>query len=83
MVRDCFLHLLSILLILLSLPFLAASFVVAALCAAVAAMFPRYRRQRRMAVIDPGRLRPVDEFAFEGALDAYEQLLDAQAWKRP
>ena len=81
-VRDCFLHLLSILLILLSLPFLAVSFVVAALCAAVAAMFPRYRRQRRVAAIDPSRLRSVDEFAFNGALNDYEQLLDAHAWKQ-
>ncbi len=82
-VRDCFVHLLSILVILLSLPFLAVSFVIAALCAVVAAAFPRYRKQRRVAAIDLSRLRPVDEFAFSGALNAYEQLLAAHAWKRP
>lgn len=83
MVRDLLLRLLSILLILLALPFLAVSFVIAALCAAVAAAFPRFRRPARSQSVPLKRLNPVDEFEFERALDAYEQLIVTHAWKKP
>ena len=82
MVRDCLRLSLSILVILLSLPFLAVSFLLAAFCAAAAAVFPRFHRQRQAGAIDLSKLRPVDEFGFENALDAYEELIGAHAWRR-
>lgn len=82
MVRDCLRLSFSLVLILLSLPFLAVSFLVAALCAAVAAAFPHFRR-RQAGATGLTRLRPVDEFGFEGALAAYEDLIGAHAWKQP
>lgn len=81
LVRDCLRYSLSILLILLSLPFLAVSFLLAALCTAIAGVFPRFHRRRHPRAIELGNLRPVDEFAFEHALDAYEELIDAHAWR--
>lgn len=70
---------LSILLILLSLPFLAISFLVASLCAAAVAALPRIHQQAGDA--GSGTLRPVDQFGFEDALAAYEELIGAHAWK--
>ena len=81
-VRDCLRLSLSILLILLSLPLLAISFLVAALCVAPAVIFPRLLRRRQSGAIDLNKLRAVDEFGFEGALDAYEELISAHAWRK-
>jgi hypothetical protein len=81
LLRDCLRFSLSILLILLSLPFLAVSFLLAAVCASVAALFPRFHRPRQAAAIDLSKLRPVDEFGFENALAAYEELIGAHAWR--
>lgn len=82
MVRDCLRLSLSILLILLSLPFLAVSFLLAASCTAVAAAFPRFHKARQASAVDLRKLRPVDEFGFENALNAYEELIGAHAWRR-
>jgi len=82
-VRDCLRLSFSMLLILLSLPFLAVSFLLAAVCAAVAAVFPRFHRPRQANALDLSKLRPVDEFGFEHALDAYEELIGAHAWRKP
>ena len=83
MVRDCLRLSLSILLILLSLPLLAISFLIATLCVAPAAVFPRLLRQRQSGAIDLNKLRAVDEFGFEGALESYEALISAHAWRKP
>jgi hypothetical protein len=78
LVRDFLRFSLSIFLILLSLPLLAVSFLVAALCTSVAALFPRSHRRHACAT-DLGKLRPVEEFGFENALQAYEELIGAHS----
>ncbi len=55
---------LSILLILLSLPFLAVSFLVAALCATLASALPRFHHQH-IGSMGSVKLRTVDQFGFE------------------
>jgi len=80
LVRTCLRHSLSILLILLSLPFLAVSFLIASLCAATAAALPRFHWPTQAEV--DGRQRAVDQFGFEDAISAYEDLLGGQALKR-
>jgi len=82
LVRNYLRHSLSILLILLSLPFLAVSFLVAALCAAAAAAFPNLHRQQQANAIGLGKPRTVDQFGFEDALTAYEDLIGTHAWNR-
>ena len=82
MVSNCFRLSLSIFLILLSLPFLAVSYLLAALCTAVATLFPRFHRTRHAIAVDLSELRPVDEFGFENALEAYEELICAHAWRK-
>lgn len=82
MIRDFIRLSLSMLLILLSLPFFAISFLIAAPCAAVAALFPSFHRQRQVRDIDSGRLRAVGEFEFGRALDSYEDLISAHAGTR-
>lgn len=83
MVRNFVRLSLSILLILLSVPFLAISFLVAALCAMVASALPRFHRQQHAGAMGLVKLRTVDQFGFEDALSAYENLIGAHAWKRP
>lgn len=83
MVRESLRHSLSILLILLSLPFLAVSFLVAALCAAAAATVPHFHRQQQTSAIGLAKPRTVDQFGFGDALGAYEDLIGTHAWKRP
>ena len=73
---------LSILLILLSLPFLAVSFLVAALCATLASALPRFHHHQETGSMGSVRLRTVDQFGFEDALTAYEDLIGTHAWKR-
>jgi hypothetical protein len=82
LVREFMRHSLSILLILLSLPFLAFSFLAAALCATAVAAFPHFNRQPQSSAMDLGKSRPVDQFGFENALTAYEDLIGTHAWKR-
>lgn len=67
---------LSTLLLLLSLPLLAVTSLVAVLSSAAAVLFPRFQRRHACAT-DLGKLRPVDEFGFENALHAYEELIGA------
>ena len=80
MLRDLVRLSLSLVLLLLSLPFLAISFTVAALCAAVAAVFPRFHRQRETEI---EKLQSANEFDFDNALAAYEQLIGTHAGRRP
>lgn len=66
----------------LALPLIAVSMVSAGVCSAVYALFnPVHRRHRP---IDPEiRKRwQSNEFAFERAIDAYEELIDAHARRR-
>lgn len=88
MVRTLIRLSLSILLIVLSLPFLAVSFVVASIGAVVAAGVTRLCRQQRAEKTGLDRPRPADSFStdpfcFDHAIRAYEDLLGGYAWKRP
>ena len=70
------------LLVACSLPILAISFVIAALGAGLAAMIPRKRKRKRARAIDVQKTWAADEFAFDRAIESYEALIDAQAWRR-
>jgi hypothetical protein len=83
MVRDCLRFALSLLLIALSLPLLAVSFSIAALCAAVVAILPGLLKRNDQDAIALQKLRAVDEFSFEEAMDAYEELIGAHVRRRP
>lgn len=80
MVRHIVRFSLSTLLILLSLPFLAISFLLAAVCATAASALPHHRRQTDEAGVT--QLGKADQFGFENAISAYEDLLGAPAWKK-
>ncbi|MGB0065535.1 MAG: hypothetical protein WBP85_13885 [Terracidiphilus sp.] len=83
MVRHSVRLFLSAVLILLSLPFLAASFLIAAVCALAASALPRFHRRRASEASGVFELHRADPFGFENAVSAYEDLIGAHAWKRP
>lgn len=64
-----------------SLPLLAVSFLVAALGAAGAALFPFFRLRRREIESKLQESSRVDEFAFDRAIESYEALIDAHAMR--
>jgi hypothetical protein len=66
----------------LALPLIAFSMASAGVWSAVYALF--YPIQRRQRLIDPAIRESwqANEFAFERAIDAYEELIDAHARKR-
>ena len=77
MFRDCLRFALSFLLVAFSLPLLAISFLIAALCTAVVAILPGLLKRNDQDVTALQRLRVVDEFDFEEAMNAYEELIGA------
>ena len=77
MVRDCLHFALSFLLVILSLPLLAVSFLIAALCTALVAVVPGLLKRNDQDVITLHKLRTVDQFNFEEAMNAYEELIGA------
>lgn len=83
MFRDGLRFALSLLLVAFSLPVLAISFLIAALCTAVVAIVPGLLRRRDQDAIALQKLRAVDEFEFEEAMNAYEALIAAHAWRHP
>ncbi len=68
---------LSFLLVAFWLPLLGVSFLIAALCTAMAAILPRFRKQNDQDVIALQQLRVVDQFNFAEAMNAYEALIGA------
>lgn len=74
---------LSCSLVAFSIPLLAVSFLIAALCAAMVAVLPGFLKRHNRHVNALKKLQPVDEFAFEEAVQAYEELIGAHAWRRP
>jgi len=76
MFRDCLRFALSFLLVAFSLPLLAISFLIAALCTAVVAI-PGLLKRNDQDVIALQKLRVVDQFNFEEAMSAYEELIGA------
>ena len=77
MFRDCLRFALSFLLVAFSLPLLAISFLISALCTAAVAILPRFLKRSDQDVIALQKLRVVDQFNFEEAMSAYEELIGA------
>jgi hypothetical protein len=77
MFRGCLRFALPFLLVALSLPLLAVSFLIAALCTAVVAVVPGLLKRNDQHVITLQKLRVVDQFNFEEAMNAYEELIGA------
>jgi hypothetical protein len=77
MFRDGLRFALSFLLLAFSLPLLAVSFLIAALCTAVVAIIPGLLRRNDRDAIALQKLRVVDQFNFEEAMSAYEELIGA------
>jgi hypothetical protein len=77
MFRDGLRFALSFLVVAFSLPLLAVSLLIAALCTAVIAILPGLLKRNPEDVIALQKLRTVDEFNFEEAMNAYEELIGA------
>jgi len=77
MLRKCLRYALSLLLVTLTLPLLGVSFLIAALCTAVAAVVPGFLKRDDRLAIALHKLRVVDQFNFEEAMSAYEELIGA------
>ncbi|MGD0739283.1 MAG: hypothetical protein ABR957_06770 [Terracidiphilus sp.] len=83
MLRDVLRFALSFLLVALSIPLLTVSFLIAALCAGVVAVLPGFPKRNHGDAIALQKLRAVDEFGFEEAVKAYEDLIGAYVWRQP
>lgn len=83
MFRDGLRFAFSLLLVAFSLPLLAISFLIAALCTAVVAIVPGLLKRKDQDAIALQKLRAVDEFDFEEAMNAYEALIAAHVWRQP
>jgi hypothetical protein len=77
--RDCFHFALSALLLAVSLPLLAVSFLIAALSSVAVAILPGFLKRSTQDVTVPQKLRVVDQFNFAEAMNAYEELIGAHA----
>jgi hypothetical protein len=77
MFRNCLRFALTFLLVAFSLPLLAVSFLIAALCTAVVAIGPGLLKRNDRDVIALKKLRVVDQFNFQEAMSAYEELIGA------
>jgi len=77
MLRSCLRYALSLLLVTVTLPVLAVSFLIAALCTAVVAVVPGLLKRDDRHAIALHNLRVVDQFNFEEAMSAYEELIGA------
>ncbi|MGA9061965.1 MAG: hypothetical protein WB341_09900 [Terracidiphilus sp.] len=70
------------LLCVLSLPLIAISLLIAAICAAAFAVYSPFRRRKRPGDPAARDAWAANEFKFERAIEAYEELIDAHAWRR-
>ena len=77
MFHNCLRFALSLLLVAFWLPLLGVSFLIAALCTAVAAILPGFLKHNDQDVIALQKLRVVDQFNFGEAMNAYEELIGA------
>lgn len=82
MFRPWFGLLLTCVLCVLSLPFFAVSLLVAAICTVPIAIGSRLLRRKKNRNSDIRKRWQSDEFAFERAIEAYEELIDTYAWRR-
>lgn len=67
----------------LSLPLFALSIIVAAGCASPMGIWAPFRKRKRARNSKIRKAWRSDEFAFERAIEAYEELIDAHAWRHP
>jgi hypothetical protein len=67
----------------LALPLIAFSMISAGVCSAVYALWSPVQGRQRPIDSDIRKRWQSNEFAFERAIDAYEELIDAHARKRP
>jgi hypothetical protein len=66
----------------LSLPFFAISLLIATIYAAGVAVISPFRSGKRSDDSDFRNAWAANEFGFERAIEAYEELIDAHAWRR-
>ena len=79
MFRVCLRYALSSLVVVFTLPLLAVSFLIAALCTAGFALVPDFLKHRDRHAAPLDNLRTVDQFNFAEAMSAYEELIGAPA----
>jgi hypothetical protein len=82
MLRKCLRYALSLLLVTVTLPVLAVSFLIAALCTAAVAVVPGLLKRHDRHAIALHKLRVVDQFNFEEAMSAYEELIGAHVTRQ-
>ena len=82
MIRPWFGLLLTCVLCVLSLPFFAISLLIAGVCTAPIAIGSCLLRRKKARDSEIRRRWHANEFAFERAIEAYEELIDAHAWRR-
>jgi len=66
----------------LSLPLIAVSMLIAGACTATAALGSPLRGRQRTRDPEIEKEWQSREFAFERAIEGYEELIDAHAWRR-
>jgi hypothetical protein len=66
----------------LSLPLIAFSMLIAGACSATVALGTPFREGQRIRKSEIEKKWRSNEFAFERAIEAYEELIDAHAWRR-
>lgn len=74
---------LSGVLILLSLPFFAVSFLIASICASVAWVLPQFHRPSKSRAVVRHQVERVSCSGYDHAIGNYADLIGAHAWKRP
>ena len=67
----------------LSLPFFVLSLLIAAACTAPIALCASFRRKKRSRSAHALASWHSNEFAFERAIESYEELIDEHACRRP
>ena len=66
----------------LSLPLIAVSLLIAGACTAMVALGTPSSERQRIRELEIEKKWQTNEFAFERAIEAYEELIDAHAWRR-
>lgn len=82
MFRPWFGFVLTGILCALSLPLIALSLLIAGACTATFALGAPFRERQRTRESEIEKKWQANEFAFERAIESYEELIDAHAWRR-
>lgn len=82
MLRPWFGFALTGILCALSLPLIAVSLLIAGACTATFALGSPGRERQRTRESEIEKKWQANEFAFERAIEAYEELIDEHAWRR-